>query len=99
MVGYDPLNRLDVRPGEGRSLRELLDVWRDGGSMTETERARFHAAKGNPDFWPLVGPPAEHKPATPPPSPGTPPPGSLLTFDATKLSAEEWARWRKEHGV
>jgi hypothetical protein len=97
-MNYDPLNRLDLRPG-GRTLRELFDVWRRDGDMNDTERARFVTAQRDPEFYELVGKVPEGEAPPPAPPPGTPPAGSPLTFDASKLSAQEWAKWRKENGV
>jgi hypothetical protein len=100
-MNYDPLDGLDISPGKGRPLRELFQVWTQNGSMSPDENARFQTAwqKSQSDFLKALGNAPDAPPAPPPPPPGTPAPGSDLTFDASKLSAEEWAKWRKENGV
>lgn len=87
----DPLNRLDIRPGEGRPLRELVEVWKKGEPMSAVEQARFQMAKKDLDFDALAfTPPASD--AAPDAPPAAPAPG--LAFDAAKLSESEWLAFK-----
>lgn len=100
-MSNDPLDRIDRFPNlEGLSLRQAFTAWTDRKTLSPQQNARVQLAFQNPDFHQLwsEGNETHGQPANATPPPGTPDPGSGLTFDARKLSPEEFRKWRHENG-